>query len=183
MRASLEAEASALRGQLDDALAEGVELRAKISEAEAEAEARVAAKEKECTSWKAKWKSQGVTTAELQTRLEEAERRAMSDAAAHASSLASAESKLGEESALSLSLSLSLSLLLALPSPSSPSSPSPSSSRSPSTGAGAARVGSARGAAVLHDGARAGEARRGGWPAALSAQEPARDAQGVAQGA
>ena len=33
MRASLEAEASALRGQLDDALAEGVELRAKISEA------------------------------------------------------------------------------------------------------------------------------------------------------
>ena len=96
MKASLEAELGSVRSQLGDAAEEGVALRAQITREHAEADERVAAKEKEAASWKAKWKAQAATNADVSSQLEIAEKRLLEEAAAHAATIATKDGRIRE---------------------------------------------------------------------------------------
>ena len=96
VKATLEAELSALKQQRDEALEAGVTLRAQLAAERADHESALAIKEKDTASWKAKWKAQAAQHAEAQAQLEAAEKRVLSEAAAHAAALATRDARLRE---------------------------------------------------------------------------------------
>ena len=96
VKATLEAEVQAARRELAAAQEECVQLKAGAAAAAAEAEGALAAKEKETASWKAKWKAQSASAAEVTEKLDAAERRVLAEAAAHAAVLATREQLISE---------------------------------------------------------------------------------------
>jgi chromosome segregation protein len=96
VKATLEAELSALKQQRDVALEAGVALRAELAAERADRESAIAVKEKDAASWKAKWKAQAAQHTEAQAQLEAAEKRVLSEAADHAAALATRDARLRE---------------------------------------------------------------------------------------
>lgn len=91
VKATLEAEVGSVRAQLEEALAQGVQLRSSLEAVKGEHETALATKEREATNWKAKWKAQSATNAETAASLEAAEKRVLTEAASHAAALATVE--------------------------------------------------------------------------------------------
>ena len=96
VRASLEAEARAARSELEAAQAEARRLEQAVSSLNEEHAEALGAREREGQQWKSKWKAQAQAASEAVGKLDEAERRLLSEAAAHAAILAARDSRLLE---------------------------------------------------------------------------------------
>eukprot|EP00966_Prymnesium_polylepis_P038061 882516-Prymnesium_polylepis.2 len=95
-RGALDAEVASLKRQLAEAREKGTAASGAQAAQLAELQAALAAREKDVTAWKAKWKAQADSSAEGAEQLAAAERRLMSEAAEHAGATARLEARVAE---------------------------------------------------------------------------------------